>query len=84
MFRGLVAKPEPDVYLHAEVRAVVDSEIVAFNPLKQRNVDNVLDLLTYPNKVIEQYGEYINSTITVETQQNDAIPLLGAEETCSF
>jgi hypothetical protein len=84
MFRGLIAKPEPDLYLHQDVRAVVDNEIVTFNPLKVRNVDNILDLLTYPNKVIEQYGEYISSTITIQAQENNAIPLRGAEDTCSF
>lgn len=84
MFRGLVSKPEPDLYLHQDVRAIVDNEIVTFNPLKTTNTDNVLDLLTYPNKVIEQYGEYISSVITIEAQENEAIPVLNELQNCSF
>lgn len=84
MLRGLVAKPEPDQYLHQDVRALVDNEIVTFNPLKTNNTDNILDLLTYPNKVIETYGHFIASTITIEAQENEAIPVLSELDNCSF
>jgi len=84
MFRGLTAQPEPELYLHQDVRGIVDNEIVTFNPLKTKNVDNILDLLTYPNKVIEQYGEYILSTISIQAQENNAIPVRSELETCSF
>ena len=84
MFRGLVAKPKPEVYLHQDVRGLVDNEIVTFNPLKTKNTDNILDLLTYPNKVIETHGHFISSRITIESQEADAIPVRSELETSCF
>lgn len=95
MFKGLVSKRlveggnkevpcEPEQYISSKVRALVLSYITSFNPLKTNNVDGVLDLLTYSTKVVELYGEYILSGLTIEMQEFESIKILGAEETCSF
>lgn len=70
MFKQLVAPKQvtpgdsgqPDIILHPEVKALVTSEIVGFNPLKTNNVDNILDCLTYAPRVLETYGHEIAVT----------------------
>lgn len=84
MFRELVAHPEPEQYLDAAVRSIVDTEITGFNPLKTNNTDNVLDLLTYSKKVVAQYSEFIQTCVTISDQENDSIPLRSEAENCSF
>lgn len=65
MFKQLVppvsttAQTTPDIILHPEVKPLVTSTIVGFNPLKTNNQDNVLDLLTYAPRVLETYGPQI-------------------------
>ena len=49
----------PDIVLHPEVKAQVTTQIIGFNPLRRDNTDNILDLLTYAPKVIEQFGNLI-------------------------
>lgn len=65
MFKQLVPSAvdkinsEPDIILHPEVKALVTSCIQAFNPLRTDNTDNILDLLTYAPRVLEQFGHMI-------------------------
>lgn len=65
MFKQLVPSKEarnsdiPDIVLHPDVRPLVTSTITGFNPLKTNNTDNVLDLLTYAPRVLEQFGDLI-------------------------
>lgn len=65
MFKQLVpsktdlSTQEPDIVLHPDVRPLVASTIVGFNPIRSDNTDNVLDLLTYAPKVLELYGPLI-------------------------
>lgn len=84
MFRELIANPEPEQYLDAEVRSIVDNEVISFNPLKSNNTDNVLDLLTYSKKVVAQYAEFIQTCVTIEEQEINNIPVRTALETSPF
>ena len=64
MFKQLVPSKldsagEPDLLLHPEVKAHVVSRITQFNPLSRTNTDNVLDLLTYAPRVVEEFGNLI-------------------------
>jgi hypothetical protein len=81
MFKSLL---KGELYYTYDTKAQVNSQIVSFNPLKTTNTDGILDLLTYAPKVIELYGDFILSTLTLESQEFDGIPLRSALETSSF
>lgn len=81
MFKALLAK---EIWLAEETRAPVFSQIQAFNPTKTNNTDGLLDLLTYSPKVLELYGEYIASNLTLNLQEVNEIPIRSELETCSF
>lgn len=65
MFKQLVpsatdkTSDEPDIIIHPECKAQVSSAITSFNPLRTDNTDNILDLLTYAPRVLEQHGSLI-------------------------
>lgn len=48
-----------ELHLHPDARPAVFHQINAFNPLKTKNVDGVLDCLTYAPIIREKYGHYI-------------------------
>lgn len=60
-----------DIAVHPRLKAEVHSEMTSFNPLKQDNTDNILDLLTYAPKCLEQYGAEIRAMGEVITQETD-------------
>lgn len=78
MFKQLVPSKEdklnkdPDLILHPEVRALVTSTIISFNPLKTNNRDNVLDLLTYAPRVLSEFGDLIAINTDFSTEDVDA------------
>lgn len=49
-------KNTPEMYLHPTVRERVVYQITQWNPLKLKNVDDILDLLAWVEKTIELYG----------------------------
>jgi len=81
MFKSLL---RGEIYLSRAARAPVFSQITSFNPLKSRNVDGVLDLLTYSLKVLELYGEYISSTLLLALQETQAMEVHSALVTNDF
>lgn len=81
MFKQLKAG---EVFVSPECKAEVFMQISQWNPLKRDNVDDVLDLLTYASKVLEMYGEFVQSQSVWVQQDGDAIEVLGAESTCPF
>lgn len=81
MFKSLTAG---EIYLFSDVRTQVFSQITSFNYLKTNNTDGILDLLTYAPKVIELYGEYILSGLTINLQDFGNIKVLDASETSPF
>lgn len=58
--------------IHPDIRPEVHLQITQFNPLKTDNQDDILDLLTYPHKVMEMYGEYIINWGQIEMQSHEA------------
>ncbi len=66
----------PEIYLSSRVRSQILSRITQFNPLKSNNIDNILDVLTYIPRVLECYGEFIGSSLTLEFQEFHSIPVL--------
>lgn len=81
MFKSLSSG---EVFLSPEVQDEVFLEILQFNPLKTNNKDNILDLLTYAPKVLEQFGEYIVNMNVWNTQDHNAIEILPPEMTSCF
>ena len=81
MFKTLIAGEQ---YIANGTRGQVNSQIISFNPLKTNNTDGILDLLTYAPKVIELYGEYIVSGLTLEMQEFSNLKILPTTETSSF
>ena len=81
MFKSLL---KGEIYLASEVRPQVFSQVTSFNATKTNNTDGILDLLTYSPKVLELYGEYIASQLTINLQDVNSIPIRSELETSSF
>lgn len=63
-----------DILLHPSARPAVFNELTQFNVLKTDNKDNVLDLLTYGHKVIEEYGaQIVSSTYISSPEQSQEV-----------
>ncbi len=71
-----------NVIVHPELRAEVHSQIVAFNPIKDNNTDDILDLLTYAPKVLENFAEFIRTWGEVVLQEMDSMGVI--EDNCCF
>ncbi len=63
-----LARAEPTTLLHKDVRSLVINQIVAWNPIKTNNIDDVLDLLTYCERILLEHGPSLmrifESTVT--------------------
>ena len=81
MFKSLL---KGEILLDDPARAPTFAQITSFNPLKTNNVDGVLDLHTYAPKVLELYGEFIRSSLVLEMQETDGIPVRSELETSPF
>lgn len=73
-----------EFYVHPECKAPVHSQIVSWNPLKKENTDGLLDLLTYMPRVLDMYGEFVQSASILIQQEGNSIEVLPAEANCSF
>ena len=80
MFKQLVPPKTgghiPDLLLHPDVKALIANEAMGFNPLKTKNVDNILDCLTYATRVQEQYSHLI----AINVMEVSEMPELPYEE----
>lgn len=81
MFKQLLSG---ELIIHPDCQAQVTSQIVSFNPLKRDNTDGILDCLTYAPKMIELYGAFIVSCLTLNEQEMSAIEIGSVEDTCCF
>lgn len=73
MFKALKAA---ELYYHPRVASQVNFQITQFNPLKKDNIDGILDLLTYMQKMIDMYSHYIISLNEISYQEFVAIEVL--------
>lgn len=71
-----------DVRVNQPIRSKVHAQITSFNPLKDENTDDILDLLVYAPKVLEAYPQFIVSNGIIVGQEFDSIPVL--EDTSCF
>ena len=66
-----------ELFIDPACRPIAHLQITQFNPLKTDNTDDVLDLLAYMNKVIEQYGAFIMTASIIQMQEIMSIPILA-------
>lgn len=81
MFKELLAG---DLWYHPRTAAAVNTQITSFNPMKNNNVDGILDLLAYASKVVAMYGEFIFSHNILEMQEFSGVKVLTAAENSAF
>lgn len=63
-----------DIMLHPDVRSAVVTQIIHWNPLKQQNIDDILDLLSYCYKSIEQHGHFMELAGSPQGFYGEALP----------
>lgn len=56
---GLKELTAGEIYLHSDVRSLITTQIANWNPLKKDNVDDLLDLLSYSKRSVQEYGPLI-------------------------
>lgn len=73
-----------DLHVKKEVRPLIINEVIKFNPLKKNNQDTCLDLLTFVDRVIEQYSDLMLMEYDVGVQAVAASAPREIEENCTF
>jgi hypothetical protein len=64
LFPGSVSE-RPKMYLHQDTRSLVINQISNWNPLKVKNVDELLDIVAYIYKSMEEYESLLPLLISV-------------------
>lgn len=62
-----------EIFIDDSLKTEVHLQIAQFNPLKTKNVDDVLDLLCYAPRVLELFGEFITNMSIIQQQEMGAI-----------
>lgn len=65
-----------DILVNAPVRSQVHAQMSSFNPLKDNNQDDILDLLVYAPKVLEAYPEQVVASGELVLQESDAMDVI--------
>jgi len=80
--KGLVKVLAGEIYLHPNVRSLVISQIVDWNPLKVNNTDDIIDPIGYVEEIIQHHGETlirdlfnIDDSNTVKAAHSDEIEM---------
>lgn len=79
--KGLLQVLAGETYLHPNVRSLVISQVVDWNPLKVNNKDDIIDLIGYVEEVVREYPEFIvknifdTETYTSSASHTSALPL---------
>lgn len=60
----------PEIYLHSKVRSVTISQIIDWNPLKIKNVDELIDLIGYVDEVMQSYSHLIAKDIMLSEDRD--------------
>lgn len=81
---ALKALQQKELGLHPSVKNIVTSQIVNWKPMKRDNVDNILDLLTYPMQMIEKYGYLIGTEMDADSLQAQTAKVGTVQENVCF
>lgn len=82
MLNGLIDPKRPRPLLHPEVRNAVVYQISQWNPIKQKNDDDILDLAAWVDKAIELYGHMmeLSGSIALEILDSFSVPAVTLPE----
>lgn len=69
MFKSLIAG---EVIVHPDVKAVVHTQILQYNPLKRDNIDGILDVLTYPTRILSEMPHLISMMVEGDVREVDS------------
>lgn len=61
-----------EIYVHPDCKAQVHHQITNFNPTITKNVDDILDLLTYSARVVTEFGHLLRVSTIEATQDFEA------------
>lgn len=53
--KGIHAMQTHEIYLHPSIRSIVQRQIADWNPLKRDNTDDILDAISYAQRVVSEY-----------------------------
>jgi hypothetical protein len=73
-----------EIFTDPSVKPIVHLQITQWNPLKKDNIDDVLDLMCYAPKIVEQFGEFVVAYNPIVMQNNSMIEVLPASATSCF
>lgn len=73
-----------EIFVTTECKPQVHLQITQFNPLRTDNQDDILDLLTYAPKVMDEYGAFLITTDIIASQEFSNIPVLDAGANSCF
>lgn len=72
------------IKVHPTARPLVNNQIGQFNPMKTKNVDGILDCLTYMPKMVELYESLMRADNIVDMQEHAAIQIPHESEASAF
>ncbi len=72
------------IMLGSKVRSMVLDQAQSFDPLKQSNTDDLLDILAYVYKVIKDYGEFIAMLAPINIDYSTTSTVLSVEDNSIF
>jgi hypothetical protein len=61
--RGLLRCLKGEIYLHPRVRSLVCNQVLEWNPLKEKNKDDIIDPIGYVEELMREYPELIVKNI---------------------
>ena len=73
-----------EVMLTSETKAPVLKQVVEYNPLKTKNVDEVLDLLSFIRAMVQDYRVLAEAQETLEIQERVKLKVASLEATSAY
>lgn len=71
--QALKSMQSGEIIIHEDVKPALARQTADWNPLRRNNRDNILDLLTYPHKVIELYGALLDTREELMLSQEGSV-----------
>lgn len=73
-----------EIQLTSATKAPVIKQVVEFNPLKTKNVDEILDLLSFCRAMVQDYKVLAEAQETLERQENTKVGVAPLVATSAF
>ena len=82
--RDTISTNTAAIMLSNNVRSMVLYQVQSFNPLTSNNTDDLLDILAYVYKVIEQFGDYIAALAPINAESEYVSDVLTVADNSIF